>query len=216
MRTFCFALAVFVLGSSCFASGTTEVVVTRASVSYLEGQVTVGGAAAAIGDAVPLGSTVKTEPLSLCDIQWNAKNLIHMAEDTAFVFDPSNLQSGSELSRGAIALVLKKLTVGSGGKGFLVRAPGAAAGVRGTSFFLKAIDESTTYVCCCNGALQMEDGSGNAVLDYEAPHHKAYLFSSASGSVQATDSTLLYHTDADMEQAAARIGVSIDWNSVDR
>jgi hypothetical protein len=198
------------------AGGKTETVSTRASINYLEGQVTVDAGAAEIGDPVPLGATVKTGAQSLGEILFNVKNLLRLSENTTLVFNPGNLQAGSELKQGALVLILKKLTVGANGRGFVVRTPGAVAGVRGTSFFIKAMDDHTTYVCSCNGAIQIADASGRTVKDFEAPHHKAYLFSTSGGSVNVTDSTLLYHTDADMEQAAAKIGVTIDWNTVDR
>jgi hypothetical protein len=47
-------------------------------------------------------------------------------------------------------------------------------------------------------------------------HHKAYLFTLTAAGVNVADSTLLYHSDADMEKLAGDIGVSIDWTVLGR
>ena len=218
MRTACFAVAAFLLaaGLPVLAAGKAEAVPARASMSYLEGEVTVDTKAAAIGDLVALGATVKTAAQSLCEIVFNAKNLIRMSENTTLVFNPANLQSGSELQQGSLALVLKGLSAGSGGTGFIVRTRNAVAGVRGTSFFMKVEDSKTTYVCCCNGAIHLDDGAGAAVRDIEASHHKAVRFTRSGGAVTVAEAQLLFHTDADMEAVAAKVGATINWSAIDR
>lgn len=202
--------------AAAFGAGITEAPPAKPRVSYLEGDVTVDGSAAVIGDPVPLGSTVRTAAESACEIQFDSRNIIRMAEGTVLVFDPRNLQTGSQLREGALILVLKKLAAISGGPAFIVRTGNTAAGVRGTSFFVKAVDESTTYVCCCNGAIHVEGDGGQAVKDIEASHHSAVLIRGAGGTVTMEAAALEYHGDADMEQAAAKIGVTIDWSAVGR
>ncbi len=207
--------AMFVLLVTAAAAAAGWAQAGAASISYLEGSVTIDGAAAAIGDPVPLGATVATGAQSLCEITWNVKNIVRLSAGTTFVLNPGNLQVGSELKRGAVTLVLKALA-GGGGPAFTVRTPAAVAGVRGTSFFINAIDASTTYVCCCNGSIHVEDVTGGSARDVTAPHHKSYLFTSSANGVNVADSTLLYHSDADVDGLAAKIGVRIDWTTPDR
>ena len=186
------------------------------TVTYLEGTVTVDGVDAQVGDTVPAGSLVVTAAQSLVEIQFSSRNVMKLAEKTTLLFNPSNLQTGSELRQGALTLVLKKLLVGANGQGFRVRTPSAVAGVRGTSFFIKVESPTSTYVCACNGDVQVLDSEGSALKDLAASHHKAVWIKDAGGAPQLTDAPLLYHTDADMEKAAADIGWSIDWNVVDK
>ena len=212
-------IAVLVLclaAAAAFAGGRQELAGYSASIAYIEGQATIDGKAASIGDTVPLGSIVATQEQSLCEIRFNGKNAIRLAESTSFVFNPANVQSGSELKQGALILVLKNLTAGSGVSGFRLRTPSALAGVRGTSFFVKAVDARNTYVCCCNGAVHVEDAAGGSPMDITAPHHKAYLFQTTDSGIGLVDSTLLYHSDADMEKVASGVGVTIDWTVPDR
>jgi hypothetical protein len=198
------------------AAGAAWAQAAKPSIAYLEGTVTIDGAPAAIGDPVPLGSTVVTGAQSLCEIRWNVKNIVRLSAATTFVFNPGNLQVGSELRTGAIALILRNVAALGAGPGFVVRTSNAVAGVRGTSFFINAVDASTTYVCTCNGSLHIEDAAGASARDVVAAHHKGYLFTTGASGVTLADAGLLYHTDADMEKLAAKIGVAIDWTTPDR
>jgi len=198
--------------------GTAFAASSQAEISYLEGQVTIDNVPAAIGDRVPLGATVRTDAVSLCEIVFREKNIIRLGDQTTFVFNPSNLQVGSDLQKGALTLVLKNLVNGAAGDhSFFVRTPTAAAGVRGTSFFVKVQDANTTYICMCNGVATLDLGADPAALDLESSHHVAYWLSADGGGASTVSKApLLYHTDGDMEGLAAKIGVSIDWSSVDR
>jgi hypothetical protein len=206
------SLALFVLmGGIAFAA------VSQGEISYLEGRVTIDNVPASIGDPVPLGATVRTDALSLCEIIFREKNILRLGEKTAFVFNPSNLQVGCELQKGALTLVLKNLAAGAAGdRSFFVRTPTTAAGVRGTSFYMNVEDPQTTYVCICNGAIALDDGARQAGMDVEAAHHAAYRLSGDGVTTTVTRAPLLYHTDNDMDGLAAKIGVSIDWTRVDR
>ncbi len=186
------------------------------TVTYLEGTVTMDGVEASIGDTVPLGAVVVTSAASLVDIEFNARNAIRLSENTTLVFNPGNLQVGSQLRRGALTLVLKQLTRGADGQSFFVRTPSATAGVRGTSFFMKVESPTSTYVCACNGAVQVFGNDGALARELAASHHKAIHIDTSGAAPQIADAPRLYHTDADLEGVAAALGVRIDWNVIDR
>jgi hypothetical protein len=211
MRRLAIVLVLVLAASSAFAqAGGT------ALVSYVEGSATVDGKPASIGDPVPLGATVATAQDSLCEIQWNGKNAVRLGASTTFVFNPSNLQQGSELKQGTLVLVLKKLATVAGAPSFTVRTPSAVAGVRGTSFFINAVDAQTTYICSCNGSVHVEDIRGGSVHDLVSAHHQAFTYTATAAGATVAGAALLYHSDADMEKVAADIGVSIDWTTPDR
>ena len=50
----------------------------------------------------------------------------------------------------------------------------------------------------------------------EAAHHASCRIVEDRGATSVSKAPMLYHTDADMEGLAARVGVSIDWNIIDR
>lgn len=186
------------------------------TISYLEGSVTIDGREASIGDTVPLGALVVTSSRSLIDIEFSARNAIRLSENTTLVFNPRNLQTGSELRQGALTLVLKQLFSGEKGEGFLVRTPSAVAGVRGTSFFMKVESPTSTYVCACNGAVQVLGKDGSLLKELASAHHKAVRIESGGTAALMSDAPRLYHTDADLEKVASVIGYTIDWNVADR
>jgi len=189
----------------------------QGTISYLEGNVTVDAAPASIGDAVPFGATVRTAQGSFCEITFRQRNVIRLEELTSFVFNPGNLQVGSVLQRGSLSLVLKNLVkTGQGDKSFYVRTATATAGVRGTSFFMKVEDPSTTYVCLCNGALRLDDGTQVTGMDLEAAHHLSYRVINRGGTPSLEKAPMLYHTDDSMQALAGKIGYAIDWTTVDR
>ena len=168
------------------------------------------------GDTVPLGSVVATSAQSLVDIEFSTRNAIRLSENTTLVFNPRNLQTGSELRQGALTLVLKRLALGASGANFLVKTPSAVAGVRGTSFFMKVESPTSTYVCACNGVVQVLGSDGQLAKELVASHHKAVRIDTSGSEPRIADAPMLYHTDADLEAVAAAIGRKIDWNVVDR
>ena len=186
------------------------------TVTPLEGTVTIDGQGATIGDTVALGAVVATSGQSLVDIEFNTRNAIRLSENTTLVFNPRNLQTGSELRQGALTLVLKRLSTSANGENFLVRTSSAVAGVRGTSFFVKVESPTSTYVCACNGAVQLLGVDGSLLRELVASHHKGVRIEGSGNTPQVSDAPMLYHTDADVEKVAADIGYKIDWNVVDR
>jgi len=199
------------ISTLCFAQNSKVPTVT-----YLEGTASIDGQQAAVGDVVPLGSLVVTSAQSLVDIEFNGRNALRLSENTSLVFNPRNFQTGSELKQGALTLVLKGLPSGAIGESFLVRTPTVVAGVRGTSFFIKVDGPSSTYVCACNGAVQVLGPDGSILRELAASHHKAVRVTDEGDRPQVSDAPMLYHTDDDVEKVAADIGYKIDWNTIDK
>jgi hypothetical protein len=214
-KTVLCVLGLLAAGVFCFAQ-TGQPGAQVPTITYLEGEVTVDGAEAQIGETVPLGAVVTTSSASLVDIEFNTRNAIRLSENTTLVFNPRNLQTGSELRQGALTLVLKRIPTGANGEGFLVRTSSAVAGVRGTSFFMKVESPTSTYVCACNGSVQVLGADGSKLRELVASHHKAVRITETAGATDVADAPMLYHTDADVEKVAAAIGYTIDWNVVDR
>jgi hypothetical protein len=190
---------------------------SQGEISYLEGTVTIDSAPASIGDVVPFGATVRTDKDSICEIIFRQRNAIRLEEQTSFVFNPGNLQVGSVLQKGSLSLVLKNLVKGApGDRSFYVRTATATAGVRGTSFFMKVENPTTTYVCLCNGVLRLDDSTLATGIDIEAAHHAAYRVIDRGGSPSIEKAPMLYHTDEGMQAVASTIGYTIDWTTIDR
>ena len=189
----------------------------KASIAYLEGTVTLNGSPASVGDDVPAGALVQTGADSLCQIVFNARNIIHIAADTTLRLDPALVSRGATLQKGTIAMVLRNLApAGPGDIRFTIKTATTVAGVRGTCFLVKVEDDNNTYICCCNGSIHLEGAAGQFTRNLAATHHREVRITKSDAGLSVAPAPMLYHTDADVEAIAARIGEKIDWTKIDK
>jgi hypothetical protein len=197
--------------------GVPVIAADKASIIYMEGSVTMNGSPASVGDDVPAGALVQTGADSICQIVFNSRNIIHMAADTSMRLDPAVVTRGATLQKGTIAMVLRNLAPGRPGEArFNIKTSSTVAGVRGTCFLVKVEDENNTYICCCNGAIHLEGTSGEFTRNLAAPHHREVRITKTDSGLSMTAAPMLYHSDADVESIAARIGEKIDWTKIDK
>jgi hypothetical protein len=205
-----------VLALALFASMVSGYSADKASIVYIEGDVTMNGSPASIGDQVLPGVVLTTAKDSLCQIVFNTKNIVHMAAGTILRFDPKILSNGATLQKGAVAMVLRNLAAKGDELRFSIRTSSAVAGVRGTCFFIAVEDENNTYICACNGSIHLTGDGGQVPKDLASSHHQEVRVTRSASGISVNTAPLLYHTDADVEAIAARIGEKIDWTKIDK
>ncbi|WP_319561475.1 FecR domain-containing protein [Marispirochaeta sp.] len=171
------------------------------------------GEPAAIGDTVVPGATVATEEGAYCEILFGVKNIFRVLENTVAIIRLEKGRGNIQVDKGAIAFLLTRLSALEVEKPeFLVETPSAAFGVRGTAFFVAVENTVSTYVCACNGELQVEDAAGANSQKLAGVRHKALRIArTASGGYQVSSPGLLYHDDDDMDSLADRIDETIPW-----
>lgn len=184
-------------------------------VSYLSGVVLLDGKAVEIGSSVPPGSTLETQAASFCEIRFGERNIFQVRENTLAVLSLSGATKEVELKAGAFAAVFDKLKTVSGEAraGFRLKTPTAVGGVRGTVFFFQIESPESTYVCICNGRMDLADPSAGNAVTAKAERHKALRFIRAPGGITRESAPLLYHTDADMDALAEKVQVRIPWGT---
>jgi hypothetical protein len=210
-------LIVAALGSSApvWASGGTEAAgkaPLEGEIAYLEGDVTLDGKDAQIGQAVHRGATVRTGPASVCEITWGGQNIIQVQEKTLAVLDVGSLTPGVRLQTGSVAAVLNKVDAISRNGTFRVKTPSAVAGVRGTVFFVKVEDATSSYICACFGTLAVTPTLGEQV-ELSATNHVARRFTRVGLSTRVTPAGLLYHDSTSQSNLAKKIGYTVPWGS---
>ena len=158
---------------------------TSGEITYVEGTVVVAGNEVDFGTTVHSGSVIQTGPNSICDIVFGGKNILRFYENTTGTIDFS--QGIVNLEQGSLGAVLEKLTsvIAGHGNRFLARSPQVVGGVRGTSFFLKIENETSSYLCICNGGMLYEDSSGENRKRIDAGHHKAFHYREVNGEIKA-------------------------------
>ena len=209
-------LALFLL-----VSGGTAFPADKASIVYVEGDVSMNGSPAFVGDQVLPGAVLTTTKDSLCEVVFNTKNIVHMAGGTTLRFDAKALSQGATLQKGAVAMVLRNLNPLISGKPgdelrFTIKTSTTVAGVRGTCFFVAVEDENNTYVCACNGAIHLEGSGGEFAQNLASSHHQEIRVTRSASGISVSAAPMLYHTDGDVEAIAARIDEKIDWTKIDR
>ena len=110
--------------------------------------------------------------------------------------------------------MLKKLEKLTDKDSFRITAPTAIAGVRGTSFCVWT-DETTSYVCACNGTVATLDAAGANEEILSSAHHVARLYTRANGSITKLPAGLAHHDDAVVQKVADNIGYTLDWTKID-
>ncbi len=185
------------------------------TIVYVDGSVSVNGKPATIGQTVASTDTVKTGDASVAEITFSGRNIIQIEANTLTTLDLSGADRGANLKSGALALVLKQLGPIGAKPGFRVTTQNAVGGVRGTAFYVKVESPDRTYFCLCNGELSLADSGGGNASTVTAAHHKAIRFIRNGASIAAEPAPMLYHTDAQMQALAGKIGYTIDWNKAD-
>ncbi len=180
-------------------------------VEYFDGDVTVDGVPADFGTSVPYGAVVKTGADAYCEIVFNSKNIFRITESTVVEIKLSVKNPEITVEQGAVAALFDKLDAFTGGNPFNIKTRTAVASVRGTAFFIKVESPESTYVCICNGKIDVAEPDGKRPAVYSSGHHKAVYYRTVDGRTEVTKAPMLYHSDEEMEAIAAHIDERIDW-----
>lgn len=99
------------------------------------------------------------------------------------------------LSEGGLLSVMSRL------KGrYAVATPAAVAAVRGTEFYIEARKDGATYLCLCEGAVEVTGGRGAKYSQsFESKHHLSAVFTRDGRTLKRSEAPMLSHQDADIE-----------------
>ncbi len=208
------ALAIVLMAAIAGGAVLAQAASVKASVQYLDGNVKINGKPAEIGQALGAKFSVETGPGSACDVVFGGRNSFRVSQNAFVTVDFSKRAPEFELRKGGLTSVLKKLDAIAGQDSYRVRTPTAIAGVRGTSFCIWA-DETSTYVCACNGTVRTLDAKGGHELGLTAAHHTARIYSVANGTTSVAEAGVLHHDDALVQAVANEIGYTVDWTVAD-
>jgi hypothetical protein len=184
------------------------------TVEFVDGDVRINGEHADFGQRVGLGDWVETGPDSAVDIVFDRGNIFQLGENTVARLNLSETRQRVDLKFGTLSAVFDRVRTLSGRGAFDVQTPTAVAGVRGTTFFLRAVDSRTTYICTCNGSLELLPAGGNPFLETAAAHSAYFFRETEDGSIVVESAEDLYHTNESLNELAEQIGVVIPWGQL--
>lgn len=165
---------------------------------FLTGDVRVDGKKAVLGMVVGQGATVETGPGSVAEIRYGHDTGLRVREGTRVKIDRPASAYRILLEHGALLSMVKHQTV------FEVQTPITTAGVRGTFFFVRVPDDTTTYVCTCNGTVELREGA-RVLRKVSAPHHAAWGIHGRPGSLALEPQGMLDHTDLEIFEQRYRL-----------
>ncbi len=209
---------ILILNLSVVFGAKKNMFVFNGKIGFFTGDVTVNGQPAKIDAPVLSGSIVKTGKDSECEIIFNEKNIIHIIENSEITLDITETHKILNINSGGIACILKNLNPfkKKNNSAFIVETAVSVASVRGTTFFIKAEDETNTYICDCNGIVNLSGKNGTNITQIKSSHHKAFRYTKTDSGITYEPAGLLYHNDQTLDQIAGKIGVKIDWAKVDK
>lgn len=200
-------------------SGCTSPVTSamEVKVSFLVGDVLVNGQKPNIDAVLSNNSLIKTGTGSECEITFGSKNILHILENSSLTLNWDKITKSLKLDRGGVVGILKNLMkpADEAIAPFRVETSTAIAAVRGTALIVKVEDPTNTYICDCNGAVEMTAQGSRTFNKVIAAHHKAYRFSLNEKGPSQSEAGLLYHDDTAVEAIAKKINVEVDWNKAD-
>lgn len=160
------------------------------------------------------GDAIETNENSTCDIIINKKNIIRLKNDSRLTIKITGKDIVLQLDKGFLAGVIRKDF--SGGDRFLIKTPALSGFAENVSFYLAAENEKSTYICICNGSMELNTitGSNETVA---AVHHSSRRFTIDKNGALLEDIIpgLLYHSDIEIEQMTEITGDRIEWGKPD-
>lgn len=159
--------------------------------SVMGGTLTSDGKPVSVGAELRDGAVVRLE---------TGQAVLELAEEgRVMLTGPAELSIGGRglaLTRGRLLSIFRRL------KGeFSVRTPVAVAAVRGTEFFVEARADGRTYLCLCEGALEVTGMPGTGYRKtIRSKHHGSYIFSQHGKRLDRGPWPMENHSDGDINK----------------
>lgn len=165
---------------------------------FLVGDVRVDGRKAALGAKIGRGAVVETGPESIAEVRFGHETGLRIRENSRVKIDRPASAYRILLAHGTLLSLVKHKA------DFVVQTPITTAGVRGTSFFVQVSDDTTVYVCTCNGSLDLRDGD-RTLKKVSAAHHEPYGIHGRPGRLSVEPQGMLNHTDVELFEQRYRL-----------
>lgn len=147
------------------------------------------------------GETVVAEDDAVVVFKIKGRAALRLKNASKLVFDEVTDTISLNLDYGT----LMSTVVRTNRQKFFLKTPAVTAGVRGTSFYVEARSIDQTYVCLCDGTLDLTTPDTTLTLQaLTRAHHQPVLVSpNAAGALAASSAPMINHTNADIEDLEA-------------
>ncbi len=166
---------------------------------YILGQVFLNGQKASLGQTIADGDRIETGAESIAEISRQGQISVRVREESTIIITDSSGRPEINLLHGKVLSLLEKPGA------YRVRTANAVAAIRGTIFFAAALDENTSYICCCNGHIAILHPDGAFLSDLQGSHHEARTVLTHNGRTSLKAATMLYHDDGEIFDSLYRL-----------
>jgi hypothetical protein len=194
------ALAVAGAGAALRRASAQQLLPATQGVHRLDGEVSINGRAARVGDRVRPGDTVATGRRSYA--------MFVLGEDAWLLRENTAVEAGATLAQ--FMRVVTGMVLGVFGKSAQTRRIGTAAatiGIRGTGGYIEA-EPLRTYFCLCYGGAEIAANARPEQREiYVSNYHEAPRFIHGDGREQAIEEAPVFnHADAELLMLEALVG----------
>lgn len=165
---------------------------------FMTGDVRVNGQKAALNAKIAQGATLETGPESVAEVRFGHETGLRIREKSRVKIDRPASAYRILLAHGTLLSLVRHKT------DFEVQTPITTAGVRGTIFFVHMPDDTTAYICTCNGKVELRDG-GRSLKTVSAAHHEPYRVHGRPGGLRVEPQGMLDHTDVEIFEQRYRL-----------
>jgi len=171
----------------------------EARISYASGEVFLNDARAGSGSPVARGDTIRTGLGSEAEVEVRDYSVFNIRENSVVRLNDALAAPEMEVKKGWFLVIVKK------GTPVKLKTPMVLAGIRGTVVFLNVLGDDQSYLCNCNGKVELVDPrTGEEVRTVSSSYHTAYQVGVSQARVSLVRAGLLYHTDDDILRMAGR------------
>jgi hypothetical protein len=193
----CFVFVVLFLGCQSGQKPSEQ----RAKIFFIIGNVTINGIAGEINQILGKGDVIETGEESRVEIKLGTHSGVQVRENSRaqVYFD----KKGWEVStiRGAVLNLVDR------GINYHLRGPAAVIAVRGTIFYANTYNDSSQYICACNGTIDLlvdED-----IKTVSASHHQPHTVSLTDSKKLIAADVMKEHNDIEIFEFMYRLNESL-------
>ena len=169
-----------------------------ARLNFILGDVTIDNLPCKIGQILNKHSIVTTGKESIAEIKIGKSSGIQIRENSRAEL-MNTKKSWEVLShKGAILSLLQK------GTHYRIKSPSAVMAVRGTIFYIHTYEDSSEYICTCNGTVDIMHNE-SITKTVSASHHEGYTASKTETGQDLEEAPMKEHTDLEIFEFMYRL-----------
>lgn len=170
----------------------------EATLQFIIGEVNVNGQPAKINQIIKSNSIIVTGAQSIAEVRLGKHSGTQIRENSKVEIAVGGLGWDVIVYQGAVLNLVKP------GTNLNVRGPAAVIAIRGTIFYTNTYEDSTQYICTCNGSIAILDDA-NINKTVSASHHEGYTAALSDEGQTLEPTPMKEHSDLEIFEFMYRI-----------